>query len=157
LTERKKSQEMLVKSEKLSVIGQLAAGVAHEIRNPLTVLKGFTQLLQREFGSKYTYMTTMLSELDRINDIVNEFMTLSKPQFVQFNSNYIYSILNSVISILETQAILVNVHIKLSYANQIPLIHCDENQLKQVFINVIKNSIEAMPFGGGIDIVVELV
>jgi PAS domain S-box-containing protein len=157
LTERKHSQEILVKSEKLSVIGQLAAGVAHEIRNPLTVLKGFTQLLQRELGSKHTYISTMLSELDRINDIVNEFMTLAKPQFVQFNSNYIYDILNSVISILETQAILVNVNIKISYANQIPRIHCDENQLKQVFINVIKNSIEAMPLGGVIDIAVELI
>lgn len=157
LTERKHSQEMLVKSEKLSVIGQLAAGVAHEIRNPLTVLKGFTQLLSRELGNKHMYISTMLSELDRINDIVNEFMTLSKPQFVQFHSNYVYNILNSVISILETQAILVNVNIKISYANQIPLIHCDENQLKQVFINIIKNSIEAMPFGGEIDILVELI
>ncbi|MEX1030818.1 MAG: PAS domain S-box protein [Paenibacillaceae bacterium] len=157
LTESKHSQEILVKSEKLSVIGQLAAGVAHEIRNPLTVLKGFTQLLQKELGSKHSYLTTMLSELDRINDIVNEFMTLAKPQFVQFHSNYIYNILNSVISILETQAILVNVNIKISYVGQIPLIYCEENQLKQVFINVIKNSIEAMPFGGEIDIVVELI
>ncbi len=156
LTERKLSQEILLKSEKLSVIGQLAAGVAHEIRNPLTVLRGFTQLLQKELGNNHSYLLTMLSELDRINNIVNEFMTLAKPQFVQFHSNHICDILNSVISILETQAILVNVYIKSNYADQIPNIHCDENQLKQVFINVIKNAIEAMPFGGEIDILVEL-
>jgi len=156
LTEQKYSQESLVKSEKLSVIGQLAAGVAHEIRNPLTVLKGFTQLLQKELGNDHSYLSTMLSELDRINEIVTEFMTLAKPQFVLFHSKYICDILNSVISILETQAILMNVNIRFSHADQIPHIHCDENQLKQVFINIIKNSIEAMPQGGDIHIYSEL-
>jgi PAS domain S-box-containing protein len=156
LTERKNAEELLIRSEKLSVVGQLASGVAHEIRNPLTVLKGFTQLLQKEMGSEHSYLATMLNELNRINDIANEFMTLAKPHFVQFRNKDIFAILNSVNSIMKTQAILMNVNIIMNCHHPLPLIYCDENQLKQVFINVIKNAIEAMPLGGNIDISVKL-
>ncbi|WP_307472218.1 PAS domain-containing sensor histidine kinase [Paenibacillus harenae] len=157
LTNRKQSEEMLVRSEKLSVIGQLAAGVAHEIRNPLTALKGFTQLLQSKYNDHSHYFDIMAGEIDRINLIVNEFMTLAKPHFSQFNSGYIEPILQSVLSILETQAILLNVEIKVKLEPELPAVFCNENQLKQVFLNVIKNAIEAMPSGGVVDITAVLV
>jgi PAS domain S-box-containing protein len=149
LTERKNAEELLLRSEKLSVIGQLAAGVAHEIRNPLTALRGFTQLLQRELHDKYSYVSIMLGELDRINYIVNEFMSLAKPQSNQFEYKDIFSILKSVISILETQAIMNNVSIVLDTSVKLPPIYCDENQLKQVFVNVINNAVDAMKKDGG--------
>ncbi|EXX85290.1 histidine kinase [Paenibacillus darwinianus] len=152
LTERKMAEEMIVKSEKLSVIGQLAAGVAHEIRNPLTSLRGFTQLLQKDLGSRYPYLEIMLSELDRINQIVNEFMTLAKPHLVHFETVGLKGIIGSVITLLETQAILNNVTILSRCGDSVPLVRCDSNQLKQVFVNVIKNAIEAMPGGGQVDI-----
>ncbi len=152
LTDRKRSEEMLVRSEKLSVIGQLAAGVAHEIRNPLTALKGFTQLLKSKAEGNSFYYDIMTNELDRINFIVNEFMTLAKPHFSKFSTRRLDHILHAVISILETQAILMNVSIRTEFENCIPSIYCDENQLKQVFINIIKNAIEAMPLGGQITI-----
>ncbi|CAM4011118.1 PAS domain S-box protein [Paenibacillus alkaliterrae] len=148
LTERKRSEEMLVRSEKLSVIGQLAAGVAHEIRNPLTALKGFTQLLRNKYPEQQHYFEIMAAEIDRIALIVNEFMTLAKPHFSQFNSAQLEPILQSVIHILETQAILLNVTIVFQHEEPLPVVYCNENQLKQVFLNVIKNAIEAMPEGG---------
>jgi PAS domain S-box-containing protein len=157
LTERKNTEERFVRSEKLSAIGQLAAGVAHEIRNPLTALKGFTQLLQRELGDKYHYLSIMQSEIARINEIVNEFMSLSKPHLVQFSSGNIRTILQGVISILETQAILKNVTISLDDSELFAIIHCDENQLKQVFINIISNAMDAMPQGGQIYIFIYLI
>lgn len=157
LTNRKQSEEMLVRSEKLSVIGQLAAGVAHEIRNPLTALKGFTQLLQTKYDDHSHYFDIMAGEIDRINLIVNEFMTLAKPHFSQFNSGYIEPILQSVLSILETQAILLNVEIKVKLEPELPAVFCNENQLKQVFLNVIKNAIEAMHGGGVVEISAVLV
>ncbi|WP_243865576.1 PAS domain-containing sensor histidine kinase [Paenibacillus lupini] len=156
LTDRKRSEEMLVRSEKLSVIGQLAAGVAHEIRNPLTALKGFTQLLKSKAEGNSFYYDIMTNELDRINFIVNEFMTLAKPHFSKFSTRRLDHILHAVISILETQAILMNVSIRTEFENCIPSIYCDENQLKQVFINIIKNAIEAMPLGGQITISVAM-
>jgi PAS domain S-box-containing protein len=152
LTERKRTEESLIQSEKLSVVGQLAAGVAHEIRNPLTALIGFCKLSKSKFGDQVSYFDIMLNELDRINMIVNEFMTLAKPHITQFTNGSVNQILKSVISILETQAILLNVNMETRLDESLPFVYCEENQLKQVFINIIKNAIEAMPQGGNLTI-----
>jgi two-component system sporulation sensor kinase A len=153
ITERKMSEQYLIRSEKLSVVGQLAAGVAHEIRNPLTALKGFTQLLHRTSHDNRKYYEIMLTELERINYIVGEFMVLSKPHNrQQFKEHDIHQILNSIIPILESQAILHNVMIRVESLSELPLVKCDDNQIKQVLINLMKNAIEAMPGGGVITV-----
>jgi len=151
LTERKQAEELLIRSEKLSVIGRLAAGVAHEIRNPLTSLRGFTQLLRRELDlDRYYYIDTMLSELDRINYIVNDFMSLSKPQLVAYRNLDIAETLRSVLLFLESEAVLHNITIHWAANGELPPVRCDEHRMKQVFLNVLKNAIDAMPNGGGI-------
>ncbi|WP_171684974.1 PAS domain-containing sensor histidine kinase [Paenibacillus planticolens] len=155
ITERKRTEEMLLKSEKLSIVGQLAAGVAHEIRNPLTSLRGFVQLLQSKIDNYQHYFDIMLSELDRINDIVSEFMVIAKPQVVKYEMKDVRKIVDDVISLLDTQAILNSVQIHTEIGSEIPLIKCEENQLKQVFINILKNAIEAMPDGGNVVIALE--
>ncbi|GIM48038.1 hypothetical protein DNHGIG_35870 [Collibacillus ludicampi] len=155
ITERKRTEELLRKSDKLAVVGQLAAGVAHEIRNPLTALRGFVQLLKSTVKEPKEYFEVMLSELDRINFIVSEFLFLAKPQVVNFERKDLVAILQSVIKLLETQAIMENIQIVTKFTD-LPSIHCDENQLKQVFVNLLKNAIEAMPNGGEIDIQVKM-
>ncbi|MDN4071575.1 PAS domain S-box protein [Fictibacillus terranigra] len=150
LTERKKTEEMLRKSDKLSVLGQLAAGVAHEVRNPLTSIKGFLQLLQSKAKDHYEYYDIMLSEIDRINSIVSEFMVLAKPQVIDMVPTSITGLLHHVISLIETQAILMNVQIYFKAHEDLPLVSCVDSQLKQVFINLLKNAIEAMPDGGNV-------
>ncbi|HIW32238.1 MAG TPA: PAS domain S-box protein, partial [Candidatus Paenibacillus intestinavium] len=152
LTERRQDEERLIRSEKLSVIGQLAAGVAHEIRNPLTALKGFTQLLRNKYTEHSYYFDIMGTEIDRINLIVNEFMTLAKPHYNSFQFNDIEHILQSVLSILDTQAMLLGVEVNFQTENDMPKLYCNENQLKQVFLNVIKNAFEAMLEGGTVTI-----
>ncbi|WP_438444498.1 PAS domain S-box protein [Gorillibacterium sp. sgz5001074] len=149
ITERKRTEEMLRKSEKLSVVGQLAAGVAHEIRNPLTSLKGFLQLLKERSNENGFFYEVMLSELERINTIVSEFLVLSKPQMTKFTRESIVRIVWEVVSFLESQAHLNGVEIAANYreAQDVEVV-CDENQLKQVFVNLLKNAIEAMPKGG---------
>lgn len=153
VTEQKRTEEMLIKSEKLSLVGELAAGIAHEIRNPLTTIKGFVQLLNKDSeDNKHLYTDTILNEIDRINFIVNEFMVLAKPHAVFFNKCNIVDILKSVKYLLEAEAILKNVIILDEFESEDVFLFGEKNQLTQVFLNLIKNALEAMPFGGSITI-----
>ncbi|USB33350.1 ATP-binding protein [Paenibacillus sp. YPG26] len=148
MTERNKMEELLRRSEKLTTVGQLAAGVAHEIRNPLTTLKGFLQLQLQTKKLNTQHTDLMLSELDRINLIVSEFLILAKPQAVHFQVKDIRYILGDVISLLDSQAHLHSIEFSTDFSAEALLVHCEENQLKQVFINLLKNAMEAMPNGG---------
>ncbi|AND40531.1 ATP-binding protein [Cytobacillus oceanisediminis] len=149
ITEKKSTEETLSKTEKLSMIGELAAGIAHEIRNPLTTIRGFVQLLT-ENGKVPYFVETILDEIERISFIVNEFMIFAKPHSVYFSEFDVKNILGSVISFLEPEALLKNVRIKYEFPSEDIVFTGEKNQLKQVFINLIKNSIEAMPTGGNI-------
>ncbi|CAM4470628.1 ATP-binding protein [Paenibacillus tarimensis] len=155
MTSRYKMDELLRRSEKLNTVGQLAAGVAHEIRNPLTTLRGFLQLQQQTQKLNIGHVDLMLSELDRINLIVSEFLILAKPQASKFELKDVRYVLGDVVSLLDSQAHLCNVVFNTDFTQEECEIACEENQLKQVFINVLKNAIEAMPSGGEVNIVVE--
>ncbi|WP_232699325.1 PAS domain-containing sensor histidine kinase [Brevibacillus daliensis] len=152
ITERKQAEELLRNSDKLSMIGELAAGVAHEIRNPLTALRGFIQLLQASETKNKFYFDVMITELDRINFIVSELLVLSKPQVQHYKQTNVLHIIRDVITLLESQALLHNVMFHIEGATNELTITCEENQIKQVFINIVKNAIEAMPNGGTITI-----
>ncbi|WP_342046171.1 PAS domain S-box protein [Bacillus sp. OTU530] len=151
ITERLKTEGLLRKSEKLAVVGQLATATAHEIRNPLTAMKGFMQLLKSiENENIQFYVDVMLSEVDRIESITNEFITIAKPQAVKVQPNDLRVLIEQVTIILQPQATVNNVQIRTKFKSDIPLIPCVGSQLKQVFINILKNAIEAMPMGGEI-------
>jgi PAS domain S-box-containing protein len=154
MTESKKSQEILQNAEKLSIAGQLAAGIAHEIRNPITAIKGFIQLMEAGFDNK-DYLNIMSSEIERIEEILSELLILAKPQAGKFEQVDINLLFSQIVPLLETQAILNNVEIIVETSPDAMYIHCDENQLKQVFINYIKNAIEAMPGGGKLEIKID--
>jgi len=150
ITERKKTEELLRKSDRLSVVGQLAAGLAHEIRNPLTSLKGFLQLMYEKGPDLQNYYDIMRSELNRINFIVSEFLIIAKPQAVHYDYYSLNQIIHTVIQLIEPEAMLNNVRISTYLSDDPIILYCSEIQLKQVFINLLKNSIEAMPSGGSV-------
>ncbi|GAA0316376.1 hypothetical protein GCM10008967_03690 [Bacillus carboniphilus] len=153
ISKLKTTEDLLQKSEKLAVVGELAAGVAHEIRNPLTTLKGFVQLMGANVEpEKKAFVDLMLSELDRIEMITNEFMVVAKPQAVRYQEHDIKDLIRQVLLFSNPQAILNNVSIDVSYLTHETIILCDGNQIKQVFINLIKNAFEAMGDGGAISI-----
>ena len=152
-TEMKEQREKLQHLDQLSSLGELAAGIAHEIRNPITSLRGFLQLMNETNSSKEAYMGIMLSEIDRINMIVSELLLIAKPRGIVLREKNLCDIIRTVITLTSTQAILYNIQIQLKIeeiSSDEILIKCDENKLKQVFINIIKNAIEAMGMEGEI-------
>jgi two-component system sporulation sensor kinase A len=152
VTMSKETEELLKRSDKLSVVGQLAAGVAHEIRNPLTSIKGFVQLFQDKINPEYVEL--MLSELKRIEDIVTEFLSLAKPQPNHFVEANLLTIVQNTLSVIQTQAIMNQVDIHTHCDDFAPIIVCDQNKIKQLLLNVLKNAIEAMPSGGEINLII---
>ena len=151
ITERLKTEELLRKSEKLAVVGQLATAMAHEINNPLTAMKGFMQLLKStETENNQGYINIVSSEIERIESITNEFMAVAKPQVVKIQPNDISVLMDQVLMLLQPQAMMNNIQIRIDFTPDIPLIPCEGNQLKQVFVNILKNAIESMPTGGEI-------
>ncbi|OOE05592.1 PAS domain-containing sensor histidine kinase [Anoxybacillus kestanbolensis] len=155
ITEKKEMEEQLRKSDTLSVVGQLAAGIAHEIRNPMTALKGFIQLLQGSIGNDCEqhnmYFHVIMSELKRIESIITEFLVLAKPQAVHYERGDVAKIMQETVDLLSVQATMHNIQIEATY-EPVPPIYCDSKQLKQVFINILKNAIEVMPKGGTITV-----
>ncbi|MFT4429249.1 PAS domain S-box protein [Bacillus velezensis] len=156
VTEAKELEERLRKSDTLHVVGELAAGIAHEIRNPMTALKGFIQLLQGSIEGEYSlYFNVITSELKRIESIITEFLILAKPQAILYEEKDVTQIMKDTADLLNAQANLVNVQIHLNLTGNIPPIYCEPNQLKQVFINILKNAIEVMPGGGNIYVTIQ--
>ncbi|WP_249365307.1 PAS domain-containing protein [Cytobacillus citreus] len=152
ITEKKKNEQILHRQDKLAAVGQLAAGVAHEIRNPLTSIRGYTEFLQMDEtnNERLEYFEIILDEISRLNNIVEDFMMLAKPKAVLLEEKNVVPILNNVLSLFELEARKKNVDFRFEPKDDEILINCDENRLKQVFINFIKNAIDAMPDGGNL-------
>lgn len=153
ITDIKNTEELLRNTEKLVFAGQLAVSIAHEVRNPLTTVKGMLQLCGQE--AKLRHYNLIMSELERMNLIVSELMILGKPQAVQFKQEQCETILKEVLNVFGIQATLNHVMIRTERIHS-QEITCDRNQIKQVFLNILKNSMEALPFGGNINIVLDV-
>ena len=151
ISELKQAEALLRKTEKLSIVGELAAGFAHEIRNPLTTIKGFLQLMsQEDHPTNKKYTSIMLAEIDRLEMITSEFMVVAKPEATKYQTIVLIKIIEDVIAFLAPQAMLKNVQIQFNTVINHVNVYGDEHHLKQVLINVYKNAMEAMPNGGNI-------
>ena len=110
-------EEQVQRSDRLAMIGQIAAGTAHEIRNPLTSIKGFLQILKNSLSEKgmdkeLSYTEIMLDEINRINGLVSEFLLLSKPKDTVFYKVNISTVINEILPIIRNEAILHNVTVE---------------------------------------------
>jgi len=137
--------------EKLAVIGQMATAIAHEIKNPLSSLKGFTQLQQEKDKGDEQYYPIMLNEIDRINGIVNDLLILGKPNTAVKMPRKLVDLIQYVISVIDPHAQRKDIQFNYNVDDS-TVLFCDENQMKQVFINLIKNAMEAMSNGGTVTI-----
>ncbi|RAP24181.1 Sporulation kinase C [Bacillus pumilus] len=152
------NQQLQMQAQKLAVAGQIAAGIAHEVRNPLTSVNGFLQLMKTQYPERTDYFDIIFSEIKRIDFVLSELLVLAKPQSVHFQEVQLHELLEQVITLLKTNAVLSNIDLKQPFKRQdAGVILADANQMKQLFINLIKNAIEAMPEGGSIYISTEKV
>lgn len=153
-SEKMYMKKRLEQSESLRTLGQLAAGIAHEIRNPMTSLKGFTQLLsQNATEDAKRYLTVINHEINKMEEILTQFLELSKPSKSKFNAINVEETILEVVNFMAPQALLKSINLNVtSHINRECQVFGDNQLLKQVFVNAIKNGTEAMPNGGNIDI-----
>ncbi len=144
ISSRLEKDKLLQKSEKLAVVGQLAAAVAHEIRNPLTSIKGFIQLFSQTKEYNDEYMKIVQAELNRVEEIISEFLAMARPKTEKKEVLNVDELIKQVITLLNAQAILVNKEI--NYVNEaaIPIVKGDSNKLKQVFYHIIQNGLDSL-------------
>ncbi|MFC0271019.1 ATP-binding protein [Metabacillus herbersteinensis] len=138
----------IIKSEKLSIVSELAASVAHEVRNPLTVVRGFIQLIGDEDGydhlKKKEYVKLVLTELDRAQEIITDYLNLARHQYFAKKKLNISIVLHEVANLMTSYANYKTVTISAEIEDNLH-VYGDATRLKQVFINLVKNSIEAVP------------
>jgi hypothetical protein len=147
----KQAQEELIRTEKLASIGRFAAGVAHEVGNPLGAILGYTSILQKEgidHEESKDYLKRIEKEIERINRIVRELLDFARPSKFEIKDVEINKVIESALSLLSYQNNFKNIETKLDLQSDLPAIKGDEFQLSQVFINIILNAIDAMPKGG---------
>ena len=153
-TEKVQLKKQIEHSESLATLGQLAASIAHEIRNPLTSLKGFTQLLTHQVTKEGSqYLEIINSELNRMESILNEFLVLSKPAERSFQCISLSTLVSQVVDFMYPQGILQNIELDFnSWDQESDGIFGNAYELKKVFMNILKNAIEVMPQGGKVKI-----
>jgi PAS domain S-box-containing protein len=153
VTEEKKFQRELIQSEKLAVVGQLAAATAHEIRNPLTSIKGFLQLLEHRLKAMENeseikeYTRIMVEEVDRMEKIIRDFLLMTKPSDVIREKACLNAVVKRVLTLVQNQAILRNIQVK-TELRELPPVLMHREAIQQVVLNLMQNALEAMNVGG---------
>jgi signal transduction histidine kinase len=151
----KQAQEELIRTEKLASIGRFAAGVAHEVGNPLGAILGYTSILQKEGmdrGESKDYLNRIEKEIERINRIVRELLDFARPSKFEIKEVEVNKVIESTLSLLSYQKSFKNIETQLDLQPDLPMIKGDESQLSQVFINIILNAVDAMMEGGTLKI-----
>ncbi|WP_332691615.1 HAMP domain-containing sensor histidine kinase [Halalkalibacter lacteus] len=155
MLERKQMQEEMERAVKMHAISELAASIAHEVRNPLTVVKGFLQLMKKdEKGENKEFFSIALCEMNRAEEIISDYLNFAKPQFKNVQVMEVNQVLKEIINILTPYALKENVELTIVGSNKTS-VRSDQNQFKQVLINLIKNAIEATPKNGKVNVKLE--
>ncbi len=155
--ERTKLQQELQRAEKMNAIGQLAASVAHEIRNPMTVVKGFLQIfLSKDMSEEdHMYLKLMIEELNRAETIINDYLSLAKPDVGKLEIIEGSEMTEQVMDLMSSYAMMSkNISLHTEIKDHVK-IRGNKSELKQVLINILKNGIEAMGDGGKLSMTLE--
>lgn len=151
LTETKKLEEQVRRADRLAITGELATGIAHEVRNPLTAITGYLQLLAIEFGKddpRLEFTQIISKEIERLNHLIDQLLYFSRPLPPQFMITNLHQVIEETLLLINNPAILKQVTIKTEFASDLPPVKIDAIQFKQVLINIILNGIQSIEKSG---------
>lgn len=153
VTPYRKMEKEMVRLAQLHTVGEIAAGIGHEIRNPMTTVRGFLQILAQDPDIKHYRQSfdLMMEELDRANAIISEFLSLAKDKIADFQRHNLNAIIRTIFPLLQADAMVADKLIQLDL-EEIPELWLDDKEIRQLVINLVRNGLEAMEPGGAISI-----
>ncbi|MDY6843427.1 MAG: ATP-binding protein [Thermodesulfobacteriota bacterium] len=144
-------QEQMARVDRLASVGEMAAGLAHEIRNPLTGVSGAIQIMTDDFAPedpRKEITDEVLKQIDRVNNIIKDMLTYSRPPSPKFKTANIHEVLDEALFLTNPAAVENKVKIEKQYNPSLPEVSIDPSQIQQVFLNIFLNAVQAMPEGG---------
>jgi PAS domain S-box len=151
ITEQKRIEQEMARLSDLNLIGEMAASIGHEIRNPMTSVRGFLQLFKEKYAEDGEFLDLMIEELDRANSIISEVLGMAKNKVVYLQPQYIDQIVKNIYPMLEADANYRGIKITLELGKP-PMPVIDQNEIRQVILNLARNGLEAMESGGTLTI-----
>ncbi len=153
ITELKQYEKELSRLENFHVMGQMAGSIAHEVRNPMTSIKGFLQLFkeQERYEEDFSAFEIMIEELDRVNEIISTFLSLARMNILDMQIGCLNASIAGILPLIQSDTMMneINMDIRLG---DVPQVRFDKGEIRQLAINLIRNAIQAMPSGGTLTI-----
>lgn len=153
VTEKRQMELEMLRLDRLYLVGEMAAGIGHEIRNPMTAVRGFLQILENKKDCIHykDYFDLMIDELDRANVIISEFLSMAKNKPVDLEKKNLNTILEAISPLIIANAVNFNIYTSLEMG-KVPDLLLNEKEIRQLILNIVKNGIEAMEQGGNLTI-----
>ncbi|MEQ8200996.1 MAG: PAS domain S-box protein [Syntrophomonadaceae bacterium] len=153
VTRQKMLEAEMARLDRLNLIGEMAAGIGHEIRNPMTAVRGFLQMLgaKEQYADDLAFFELMIEELDRANSIISEFMGMARDKMVHLKPCRLDQLVTSLYPMIKSEANLREVGVQLDL-NEMPPALIDQNELRQLILNMSRNALEAMSSHGTVTI-----
>jgi PAS domain S-box-containing protein len=149
VTAEKRLQAEIAQLDRLHSVGELAASISHEVRNPMTTVRGYLQILSNksELSAYAKQVSLMIEELDRMNEIITEFLSLTRNTASHFEWNSLNSVVLALLPLIEADALLQGKEIRTELMPDLPPLFLDEKAVRQMLLNLVRNGLEAMAPG----------
>lgn len=153
ISRRERMEKEMARLDRLNTIGEMAAGIGHEIRNPMTTVRGFLQLMEEKerYAQDREFLQLMLSELDRANSIISDFLSLAKNKAADLREQNLNAIIENLSPLIQADAMVADKNIEKDLGD-IPALLLDEKEIRQLILNLVRNGLEAMTAGGKLTI-----
>lgn len=153
ITDQKKLEKEMIRMDQMNLVGEMAASIGHEVRNPMTTVRGFLQLLgEKDNFSKYAdYIPLMISELDRANQIITEFLSISRTKVTEVAEHNLNNIINGILPLIRVDAI-GSEKLVTTQLDDVPELILNDKEIRQLILNLARNGLEAMSKGGRLTI-----